>query len=285
MGKTKVNNPNIELRDLKFNLYLDPSKKKQFIRIFDLLTETHDQTINTVYKHLLAGPDEVEKIFIEEFEAKENSNFNPDYFDYGDYMEEMQNYVWDRLDEQYLMLYQFKLMSLSNLYQVFEQQLRKWLYEEITHRTNEHYNQVKFNHVSNGNKNTFDSFLNNFGKLRDSLEELNLTFTNPSGSEELIVDTNIWKIIRECNLLSNTFKHGSGSSAENLYKLCSEYFEKVNKTRLMDFYRTTNLERVLNVEKISFEKYSNAMQQFWINMKEHQRCSIKMNVDISSKKQ
>lgn len=110
------------------------------------------------------------------------------------------------------------------------------------------------------------------------------SFTDLFGYEELIVETDIWKTIRECNFLSNTYKHGSGHSAENLYNLYPDQFEKVlsSSTRLMDMYRTTNLERVLNVDKISFEKYSNAMKEFWENMKEHQRGKVMTKIKISS---
>lgn len=83
-------------------------------------------------------------------------------------------------------------------------------------------------------------------------------------------------------MLSNTYKHGSGLSAENLYNLYPHYFEKVNKTRLMDLYRTTNLERVLDINKISFEKYCNAMKEFWGKIKEHQYGKVIANIDIST---
>lgn len=39
-----------------------------------------------------------------------------------------------------------------------------------------------------------------------------------------------WRTIRECNLLFNPYKHGSGHFATNLYKLYPQYFQKVNRT-------------------------------------------------------
>jgi hypothetical protein len=275
----------IEERDLRFKLYLNPSRRKEFIRIYDVLNENHDRTFKAVYERLQTHTDDLQNEFKEEAESKLSHNFHPEYSDYGDFMDSVRDYVFERLDEQFLMHYQFELMSLSNLYQVFEQQLRKWLYEEMTHHFNEYLNQVRFNHFNEKNENAFDSFYGDFRKLTNLLTELRLTFTNFIGVEELIVDTDIWKTIRECNLISNTYKHGSGYSATNLFNLYPEYFEKVDTTRLMDFYRTTNLERVLSVDKISFKKYSDAMKGFWGNMKEHQSGSVKMGVDLSSEKE
>ncbi|MCM3390263.1 hypothetical protein M3649_19375 [Ureibacillus chungkukjangi] len=280
--KSKAKDSNIELKELSFNFYLNPSIKKQYIRIYDVLTDTHDRTYSAIYESLMTNIDEIQKEYEEEAERKISSNFDPEYSDYGDYLEAIQFYVFDRLDEQFLMHYQFKLMSLSNLYQVFEQQLRKWLYEEMTQPINEYSNQVKFIHFNEKNENNFDTFYSDFGKLSNLLAELELSFTNLIGIEELIIDTDIWKIIRECNLISNTYKHGSGRSASNLSKLYPEYFEKIDSTRLMDFYRTTNLERVLSVDKISFKKYSDAMKEFWKNIKEHQSGTVKMEIEMNS---
>ncbi|MCU5498974.1 hypothetical protein OCF63_13315, partial [Bacillus wiedmannii] len=273
-----------EKRNLNFEFYLNTFTKDQYIRIYDVLKDTHDYTFKAVYERLNTRTDEVEAELVKEAENVliDFNYIDPDYFDYGDYADSIREYVYERLDEQFLMHYQFELMSLSNLYQVFEQQLRKWLYEAMTHHFNEYINQVQFTHVDNKNKNAYDNFFNNFGKLTDLFTALKLTFTNPFGDEELIVETDIWKMIRECNLLSNTYKHGSGHSATNLYEAYPQYFKKVNSTRLMDLYRTTNLERVLDVDKISFGKYSNAMKEFWKSMKEHQNGTLLMNVRTSS---
>lgn len=283
MGKRKgkSNNPNIDRRELHFHLYLPPSLKEDYIRIFDVLADNHARIYKAVYEKLKTHTDDVANEFKEEAERMLNGSFHPEYSDYGDFMESVRDYVLNRLDEQFLMYYQFELMSLSNLYQVFEQQLRQWLFKEMTHNENQSINQVKFYLENDKGEDVYGEFYSNFKRLTDLLAELKLTFEDWFG-EELIVHTDIWKTIRECNLLSNTYKHGSGLSAKNLYTLYPQYFEKVNKTRLMDLYRTTNLERVLDVNKISFEKYCNNMKEFWGNMKEHQYGKVIMDIDISS---
>lgn len=279
----KSNNPNIERKELHFHLYLRPSLKEEYIRIFDVLADNHARIYKAVYERLKTNTEDVANEFKEEAESGQNTDI-PQYTDYGDYMEAVQDYVFERLDEQFLMHYQFELMSLSNLYQVFEQQLRRWIFKEMTHNENQYINQVKFYFENDKGEDVYGEFYSNFKRLTDLLTELKLTFETWCG-EELIVDTDIWKTIRECNLLSNTYKHGSGLSAQNLYALYPHYFEKVNKTRLMDLYRTTNLERVLDVNKISFEIYCKAMKEFWENMREHQYGKVMMDIDISSEKE
>lgn len=286
MGKRKgkSNNLNIERRELHFHLYLRPSLKEDYIRIMDVLADNHARIYKAVYERLKTNTNEVADKFKEEAESGQNTNI-PQYTDYGDYMEAVQDYVFERLDEQFLMHYQFELMSLSNLYQVFEQQIRQWLFEEMTHNENQSINQVKFYLENDKGEDVYGEFYSNFGKITNLLRELKLTFTDLFGDEELIVETDTWKTIRECNLLSNTYKHGSGGSASNLYDLYPQYFKKVDKTRLMDLYRTTNLKRVLDVYEISFEKYCNAIKEFWKNMKEHQYGKVMMDIDISSEKE
>lgn len=280
----KSNNQNIEKRELHFHLYLRPSLKEDYIRIFDVLADNHSRIYKAVYERLKTHTNEVADEFKEEAVKGQNTSI-PQYTDYGDYMESVQDYVFERLDEQFLMHYQFELMSLSNLYQVFEQQLRQYLFEEMTHNENLSLNQVEFYLENDKGEDVYGKFYSNFGKLTKLLRELKLTFTYLFGDEVLIVETDTWKTIRECNLISNTYKHGSGDSASNLYDLYPQYFEKADKTRLMDLYRTTNLKRVLDVNNISFEKYCNAMKEFWENMREHQYGKVMMDIDISSEKE
>lgn len=308
MGKKKhkctcrPQDPNIEKRDVYFNLYFNPYYKETFTRIYDVLIDTHNRTYEAMYKEIKENPEKIAESYLEEANETIPNNYNHEYDDGSEYYEQIESYVVDRMQEQSLMHYQFELMSLSNLYQVFEQQLRKWLFEEMTQHHNEYINQIKFT-LDNEEKD-YGEFYSQFGALRNVLQEMKLTFTMPSplasdlpewadlfgliedsGIEVPIVETEIWKTIRECNLLSNTYKHGSGPSAISLYKIRPEYFEKVNKTKLMNLYRTTNMEEVLSVDKISFEKYANAMKNFWVKLKTHQGGSVKLEIDISPEKE
>ncbi|MDU1845213.1 MAG: hypothetical protein E6778_06670 [Niallia nealsonii] len=298
MGKRKKDRKNVEKRSIMFHLYFNPYLKDSYTRIYDVLLETHHRTYDTVHKNINENPQLVHDVFLKEAEKNVFNGFYSEDIDPGDYYEQLQEYVFERMEEQSLMHYQFELMSLSNLYQVFEQQLRKWLFEEMTNKHNEYINQIRF--VLDDDEKDYGKFYSKFGQLENVLKEMNLTFTIPlfqtedmlvlaklfgnvedNGEEIPIVETEIWEVIRECNLISNTFKHGSGYSAIELHKLHPEYFEKVSDTKLMNLYRTTNMEKVLCVDKIYFEKYSNAMKEFWMKLKTHQSGSIMLDINIS----
>ncbi len=287
-------NPNIELRDVHFELYLNPYIQKNYARIYDVLNNNHKRTYETVYKDLKEDTEKVAKVYEQEAYAAISNRYFSEYDDGSDYYQEIEEYIVSRVQEDYLMHYHFELMALSNLYQVFEQQLRKWLFEEMTHRHNGYINQIE---ITLDKDEDYGKFYSHFGSLTRVLEELNLTFTitvddnmileNPEylfedTIEIAIVKTDIWKLIRECNLISNTFKHGNGHSAKALYKVRPELFNKADKTKLMDLYMTTNLVEVLDVDKVSFETYANAMKEFWSNMKSHQGGPVKLKIDISS---
>lgn len=294
-------NSNLKAQDVIFRLYFNSGMKEQYIRDYEVLLDTHNRTYHLMYKELKEQGNEVMRKYRREGEESINKhfNFNPEYDDPGDYYEKIEEYAIQRMQEKSLMHYQFELMSLSNLYQVFEQQLRKWLFKEMTHSHNEYINQLKFMFVDEEKE--YGKFFSRFGTLHRLLEEMDLTFKMPLSPESedpqwsqwfgdsednfvevRIIETEIWKLIRECNLLSNTFKHGSGPTAKALYEEKPQYFNKVNETKLMNLYLTTNLEEVLNITEISFEKYVNAMKQFWGKMKTHQSGSIKLMVDISA---
>ncbi|MCR8853488.1 hypothetical protein MKY88_13850 [Lysinibacillus sp. FSL R7-0073] len=293
----KPTNPNIEIRDIHFELYLNPYIQKTYSRVYDVLINNHKRTYEAIYKEIREDTKEVAKKFEQEAYEAISTSYIDEYDDGSDYYQEIEEYIVSRVQEEFLMHYQFELMSLSNLYQVFEQQLRKWLFEEMTNRHNEYINQIEITLKSDEDYGTFYS---QFGALTKVLKELNLTFTMPlevewsdedlknlfSLVEEVveipIVETEIWRSIRECNLISNTFKHGNGHSAKVLYKIRPELFKKIDETKLMNLYLTTNLEEVLDVDKVSFEKYANAMKDFWNKMKSHQSGSIKLEIDISS---
>ncbi|MRX52922.1 hypothetical protein GJU41_02965 [Bacillus idriensis] len=297
MVKKRKNKKNTQSLNVTFELYFNPYIKDNYTRIYDVLLETHNRTYEAIYKEIKENPQLVYGNYLKDAKSAISNNYYSEDADPSSYYEQLEEYVVERMQEQSLMHYQFELMSLSNLYQVFEQQLRKWLFEEMTHRHNQYINQIEF--VLNDEEKDYGYFYSKFEQLQNVLKEMNLTFTIPSsvtewaelfgdveenGIEVPIVETEIWKTIRECNLISNTFKHGSGKSAKELYKLHPEYFETVisSDTKLMNLYRTTNMEEVLCVERISFEKYVKSMKSFWEKLKMHQSGSVMLEINTSS---
>lgn len=283
-----------------FRLYLSPGIREKYIHDYDVLLNNFNLTYRLMYEEVKEHSTQAFEKYHREGEIiiTKGIHYHPEHVDPSEYYEKIQDYAIDRMAEQSLMYYQFKLMALSNLYQVFEQQLRKWLFKEMTHNHNEYINQLKF--IFKDEEKEYGEFFSHFKALSELLTELNLTFSVPVSPlgvnvelkswfmereeqyiEDSIVNTEIWELIRECNLISNTFKHGSGPAAKTLYKARPEYFEEVNETKLMNLYLTTNLEEVLRIDEISFGKYVAAIKQFWEKIKIHQSGSLELMVNIS----
>ncbi len=75
---------------------------------------------------------------------------------------------------------------------------------------------------------------------------------------------NSWSKIEELRLLANVIKHGDGWSATKLKQLRSDYFDAESKsTDLLDLYKTTLGERVLNIDDSEHGIYCGAIIQFW----------------------
>lgn len=157
-----------------------------------MLINNHKRTYEAIYKEIREDTKEVAKKFEQEAYEAISTSYIDEYDDGSDYYQEIEEYIVSRVQEEFLMHYQFELMSLSNLYQVFEQQLRKWLFEEMTNRHNEYINQIEITLKSDEDYGTFYS---QFGALTKVLKELNLTFTMPlevEWSDEDLKNLLVW---------------------------------------------------------------------------------------------
>ena len=73
-----------------------------------------------------------------------------------------------------------------------------------------------------------------------------------------------WSKIEELRLLANVIKHGDGWSATKLKQLRPDFFDSGGiSTDLLDLYKTTLGERVLNIDDSEYETYCDAITQFW----------------------
>lgn len=174
-----MKNRNLRAQDVIFKLYFNPGIRQQYIRDYEVLLDTHNRTYHLMYEELKEQSNQVMEKYRREGEEFINKHFsfNPEYGDPGDYYERIEEYAIQRMEEQSLMHYQFELMSLSNLYQVFEQQLRKWLFKEMTHTHNEYINQIEF--MFEDEEKEYGKFFSKFGVLHRLLEEMDFTFKMP----------------------------------------------------------------------------------------------------------
>lgn len=146
----------------------------------------------------------------------------------------------------YLMLGKYNLTATwhATLYQLWEQQLRLFLFMEISH--------VK--------KLEFKSFCTTMNEIKEAFALHNVD----------IESFGCWSKISELRFLCNVIKHGAGDSSEKLRKLNPALFkkepalfEKKKDIDYMDTYKTTLLEETLNIDQTTLQQYKEALLSFW----------------------
>ena len=135
-----------------------------------------------------------------------------------------------------------RLMWISTIYQFWEQQVRKFLYDKITHSG---YTLCD----ENRKEMSFENYCTNFAQIREQFERF----------DQNLEELKCWSTIKELKLLANVIKHGEGRASINLEKIKSEFF----KSDLMKSYRTVLNKQALNINDSDFVKYKVALQNFW----------------------
>ena len=139
----------------------------------------------------------------------------------------------------YLKLGKYNLTAIwhATLYQIWEQQLRSFLFREMSHTF-----KIEFNEFCNNFKEIKEAFL--FHKVE-------------------IVKFTCWNKIRELKLLSNVIKHGDGASAKSLRKVKPSIFKNDSDINYIDLYKTTLLKETLNVNEETMADYRDALLKCW----------------------
>ncbi|MBX8945877.1 hypothetical protein [Lysinibacillus sp. K60] len=252
-------------------IFLFKEKKDEFVQLYNTMQYTYNRTMELVYSNI---DDRYYDYKHEEYEKLMAKSHGMDLadIDYSEYESE----AAFRIERDYLMKYQFHFSSLVNLYQVFEQQIRKLLYSELNHRLS----LVR-------TKDKMPSFATTFGGIKDVLKALNY--------QTGVVKS--WPLIDELNKIANVYKHGDGNSAKRLYRSNKElfvdltnalfyfqtpknkieeeeYFNSLNPEEQQEFKErkeillikeelTTNSEIVLREDLTEYSKYVKAIIDFW----------------------
>ncbi len=139
----------------------------------------------------------------------------------------------------YLKLGKYNLTATwhATLYQLWEQQLRLFLFREMSHVY----------------KIDFKTFSTNLKEIKDNLKFHNVDIEKFS----------CWPQIKELCLLCNVIKHGDGDSAKRLRKFKPSLFKKDNDIDYMEVYKTTLLEETLNIDETTLQNYKKALLFFW----------------------
>lgn len=218
------------------HLHLYDSLRKLYQDKIKLFMDTYLNRISPVFSNIE-----------QEAEAKANEyyyelgrNFNPDYHDPGDFAEAASERGYEHYEELSLMQYNTRLMWIVTMYQYWEQQVRKFLYEEID-RTHDIGSYKKF--------------------CEKGIEDIKTWFQ----AFNLYIDQlPCWETINELRLVTNTIKHGPGKSEQQLRKIRPDLFvNPVIKIDLLERNKSTLDEIVLYVTDQDFIKYGQALIDFW----------------------
>jgi hypothetical protein len=229
-------------------LYLNRSRRERLKKPYELFIDTYT---NKIAPQFLNIEHEAEKISAEYYDEL-GKYFNPESDDPAEYAE----LAWEKGIDYYegisLMKYNTKMMWISTVYQFWEQQVRRFLYNEISH-THKFYD-------NRGNESDYKDF------CTKGINDIKSEFLWFDYNLEL---QNSWKEINELRLLTNVIKHGDGWSAEQLQKLKPEYFEDELQINRLALYKTTLNDEVLNIEQEDFVRYCKSLIKFWDELPEY----------------
>ncbi|MDF1616129.1 hypothetical protein [Petrocella sp. FN5] len=228
---------------MKAQLYLDNRIRKTLTEPFETFAKTYVEKVIPIFSSL---EEESQAIADEKYNSL-GRYFNPESDDPSDYAEMAWEAGLEHYESMSLMQYNMRLMWISTLYQFWEQQVRKFVFEEVT-RTHTFIDKK-------GNEISFDSFFSRgIDDIKDEFKEFGQDLEKLSS----------WSKIEELRLLANVIKHGNGWSATRLKQLRSDFFDSgIISTDLLDLYKTTLGERVLNIEDCEYKIYCDAIIQFW----------------------
>ncbi|AUJ61375.1 hypothetical protein [Bacillus velezensis] len=229
---------------VQLQIWLPNYKREQFIAIYKKLQEKFEETMKTLFEDIEDSAKKYQQRLAEEYSTK----FNYEIVDPGDIYEQIEMESNEYYQAERLMEYNFHLSLLATAYQIFEQQLRGFIYSEINFSTSP---------IRTINK--FSKFGYNMGELKEAYEFLNYDLTK----------TPQWEAIEVLSDLVNAYKHGDGRSAHKLYNKNPGFFLKFGDKKVMDVKLTTNGEIVFDIEKIGFDKYTNPIIEFWREFPEH----------------
>lgn len=136
---------------------------------------------------------------------------------------------------------QTQLSVVAGMFHEWDKQLRDWLVAEVRH-------------WHRGDLTAEKIWKANFSDLADLLEGLGWK----------IRTTGYFKLLDACRLVVNVYKHGKGTSLDDLKQHCPEYLPDPNAgTRLawasIDFLDHTDLK----VSDVQFQAFSDAIVSFW----------------------
>lgn len=236
-------------------LYLYKKLREKFQRPYDYYLDIYFNKIKVVFENIEEEANEVSQDYYEEM----GQYFDPDRTDIDSIVDSAFEKGLEYYEAVSLIRYNNQLMWISTMYQFWEQQVRKFLFDEITHSGVTLYNEkgceIEFKNYCTRGINDIKREFADFGQDLEDLES--------------------WSDINELRLLANVIKHGDGGSATDLELLRPDFFKsEITENVLLKIHRTVLNEQVLKISDTDFTKYKVALQGFWRELPERLYCEI-----------
>ena len=223
-------------------IYLYSKLRIRYKDPYELFITTYINRIAPVFSTIEHEADKIR----DDYYQKLGDSFDPENGDEADCAELAVEKGINYYEGMSLMQYNTKLMWISTVYEFWEQQTRKFLYDEITH-THKFYDKKD-------NESDYKDFCT---KGIDDIKEWFLWFDYNLELQDS------WKNINELRLLTNVIKHGDGWSATQLQKLKPAYFKDDLNINRLKLYKNTLNNVVLDVQQEDFVRYCKSLAKFW----------------------
>lgn len=170
---------------VQLNVWLTKYKRGQFILIHEKIQEKFASTMETLFNNIEDSANEYKEKLREEYATA----YNYEVVDPSDIFEDIEMEAYEFYRSEKIMEYNFHLSLLATTYQIFEQQLRGFVYKELNHSTS----PIRL-------VDEFSKFGFNMGEIKKAYEYLKYDLTK----------TPQWETIELLADLVNTYKHGDG---------------------------------------------------------------------------
>ena len=222
---------------MKSQLYVPEDTRRYFQSEISSFVEIYSQKLLPVFGNMETEADKCENDFYNDYM---NQPSYDDSVDPASIAEEARDIGIERYCFLKLGKYHLTAAWHAMLYELWEQQIRSFLFREISK----------------------DEPTGGFKKFCDKLEKIKaqLEFHNVD-----IKNCLCWHKIDELRQLCNVIKHSGGSSLGPLREKNPALLKKgsVVEVELIELYRTSFLEEVLNIDETTLQDYKDALLSFW----------------------
>ncbi|MDR4914107.1 hypothetical protein RGU76_03030 [Bacillus pseudomycoides] len=226
-------------KTVQLTAWLNPYRRNQYVAMYERMKDKH----SSVMALLFPNHERVAEEHYKELETEYSTAFDWENTDPADVFQMIQEKAYEFYEFEVLMEHNYYLSFLTNMYQIFEQQLRSFVYSELNHS----FSPVRTKNLA--------KFGTNMNEIKEAYKALDYDLEKNT----------YWETIHILSDIANTFKHGDGRSAKRLFKKHPEMFKvyEYDNQRVMDRELTTNSEVVFEIEKIDFNTYADALINFW----------------------